>query len=307
MNHNPDNPPRQQQAPVVVGANGSPGSDLAVRWAAETAARCHHPLRIVHGLDLLTLSSSVESHDIITPAIVDAVREHAKAVLDKAAGSAREIAPGLDIETEISDDSPARLLIDYSRTARMVVLGATVDTGTLGHLGSTLLAVSSHGHGPTVVVRAAGTDEAVRRDGPVVVGVDGSPLSEAAIAAAFAEASERRTELVAVHSWSDWDAGRFAGTKSLAIDANQLETAESAILAERLAGWQEKYPDVAVTRKVYLAGPAEQLTRWSIRAQLIVVGSRGRGGFAGLLFGSTSNFLVQHAHCPVLIVRERRT
>lgn len=307
MDHHPDTPPQHEQGSVVVGVNGSRGSDLAVRWAAETAAQRRRPLRIVHGLDLLTLSSSVESHDVITPAIIDAVREHARAVLDKAAVSAREIAPELEIETEISDDSPTRLLIDYSKTAWMVVLGVTVDTGIFAHLGSTLLAVTSHGHGPTVVVRASGTDQDIRRDGPVVVGIDGSPSSEAAIAAAFSEASERRTELVAVHSWSDWDAGEFAGKKALSIDANQLETAESAILAERLAGWQEKYPDVAVTRKVYLAGPTEQLTRWSIRAQLIVVGSRGRGGFAGLLFGSTSNFLVQHAHCPVLITHERRT
>ncbi|QBS44782.1 hypothetical protein DMB37_36560 [Nocardia sp. CS682] len=73
------------------------------------------------------------------------------------------------------------------------------------------------------------------------------------------------------------------------------------ISSERLAGWQEKYPDVTVTRKVYRTEPTEQLAEWSNSAQLIVVGSRGRGGFTGMLLGSTSHFLVQHAHCPVLV------
>ncbi|MET7771672.1 universal stress protein [Nocardia sp. NPDC005366] len=301
VNSHRDDPDSQQSAPIVVGVNGSEGSDLALRWAAETAGQRHRPLHIVYGIDLLMVSSTAGSHDVMTPSVIDAVRAHGTTVLANAAAVARQVAPQLEVDTEISDDSPARLLIDHSKTAHLVVLGATGNAGTFAHLGSTLLAVTSHGHGSTVVVRATGTEQNLRHDGPVVVGIDGSPVSEAAIAAAFAEASLRGAELVAVHSWSDWDAGKFAGEQSLAIDANQMETAEAAILAERLAGWQEKYPDVAITRKVYLAGPTQQLTQWSRSAQLVVVGNRGRGGFTGLLLGSTSNFLVQHAHCPVLV------
>lgn len=301
MHTSPDHPRRTPTAPIVVGVNGSHGSDLAVRWAAEASAQHRRPLRIVYGIDLIALSSSVDGHDIITPSIIDAVRERAATVLRDAAHSAREAAPDITIETDASDGSPARLLIDYSETAYMVVLGATVNAGTFAHLGSTLLAVTSHGHGSIVVVRTAEPDRLLRHDGPVVVGIDGGPVSEPAIAVAFAEASSRGAELVALHSWSDWGAGEFAGKPALPFDADEFETAESAILAERLAGWQEKYPDVTVTRKVYLAGPTEQLAQWSRSAQLVVVGNRGRGGFTGLLLGSTSNFLVQHAHCPVLI------
>ncbi|WP_429419835.1 universal stress protein [Nocardia sp. GAS34] len=110
---------------------------------------------------------------------------------------------------------------------------------------------------------------------------------------------------MAVHVCSDWDFGRFAGTGTLIPDAD-AEVAESAILAERLAGWQEEYPDVPVTRQTYLSAPAAKLQEYSKTAQLIVVGSHGRGGVRGLLLGSTSNYLVQHAYCPVMVVHQER-
>ncbi|RDI51144.1 universal stress protein family protein [Nocardia mexicana] len=81
---------------------------------------------------------------------------------------------------------------------------------------------------------------------------------------------------------------------------------ERAILAERMAGWSEKYPDVRVTRRKYLSDPVTVLQHWSGSAQLVVVGSRGRGGFLGMLLGSTSNSLVQHAKCPVMVVHPEK-
>ncbi|MBH0781736.1 universal stress protein [Nocardia bovistercoris] len=297
MNTRNDSHVPKLAAPVVVGVNSSAGSRQALRWAAEAAATSHRPLRIVFGLDLFRLSATVESREAITPAIIDSMRGNAHTVLVDAAELARQIAPTIDIDVEICDESPAKALIERSESAHMVVLGATGDVGTFGHLGSTLLNVTSHGHGSIVVVRGGERPP----EGPVVVGIDGSPVSESAIAAGFAEASARGARLVAVHSWSDWGTGDFAGKHPVVIDANQLETAEQAILAERLAGWQEKYPDVEVIRKVYLAGPTQTLMQWSARARLLVVGSRGRGGFTGLLLGSTSNYLVQHADCPVLV------
>ncbi|WP_288049880.1 universal stress protein [Nocardia sp.] len=296
-------PHNSDSTPVVVGIVASHGSEPALRWAAETAAQRHRRLRIVHGIDLFSQSSTVEGDETLTPAIIDEIRGRGATAVFEAAESARRIAPDLDIETEVSDDSPARLLIEQSKAAHLTVLGVTPRTGTFAHLGSTLLAVTSHGHGSVVVVRPTDSDSGpeLRHDGPVVVGIDGSPVSEAAVAAAFAEASVRRTDLVAVHCGSDRRVGSFAGRTVSSSDANAIETAESAVLAERLAGWQDKYPEVTITRKVYLTGATHHLTQWSNSAQLVVVGNRGRGGFTGLLLGSTSNFLVQHAHCPVLV------
>ncbi|MET9284752.1 universal stress protein [Nocardia beijingensis] len=289
-------------APVVVGVDGSEGGELAVRWAAQVAARRGRALHLAHGLDIAALRSMPGGSRAMTPSIVEAVRKQATQIVSDAHRVAREMAPDLEITTEISEASPSELLIHLSGSARLLALGATGTAGAFAHLGSTLLAVTGHGHGSIVVVRGADTESGLRNDGPVVVGIDGSPVSEAAIAAAFAEASDRGAELVATHSWSDWHFGEFAGER-LGADmmGPALETAEDAILAERLAGWQEKYPDVRVTRKVYLSGAVDRLQYWSNRAQLIVVGNRGRGGFTGLLLGSTSNFLVQHAYCPVLV------
>ncbi|WP_406230368.1 universal stress protein [Nocardia sp. NBC_01009] len=298
-----DNSHQLASAPVVVGVDGSDGSDLAVRWAAELAAQRGRRLLIVHGLDLVATQSLLGGYHVIPTSVVETVRTRGTKIVAAARRLAHEIAPGVDIATELSDASPCRLLIHLSKTAYLVVLGATGNAGTIAHLGSTLLAVTSHGHGSVVVVRPTDTEGQIRDDGPVVVGIDGSPVGEAAIAAAFAEACDRKTDLIALHSWSEWHFGEFAGPADYPMAGPSLETAENAVLAERLAGWTEKYPDVPVTRKVYRAGPMDRLTEWSKSAQLVVVGSRGRGGFTGLLLGSTSNFLVQHGHCPVMVTR----
>lgn len=295
-------PHKLASAAVVVGVDGSPGSELALHWAADFAARRGRELQILHGLDLVGASRVLGPYEVIVPPLVDAVRAHGRALVARAVLAAHEVDPELRVSTFMSADTGSELLLERSASAYAVVLGATGDTGTLGHLGSTLLAVTAHGKGSVIVVRTdPKADNTVRTTGPVVVGVDGSPVSEAAIAAAFFEASERGADLVAVHVWSDWSAGQFA-SQDASVLLDDFEEVEEVILAERLAGWREKYPDVQVTRRVYFAGPAAQLREWSGHAQLVVVGNRGRGGFLGLLLGSTAHSLVQHAHCPVMVV-----
>ncbi|MBD0324223.1 MAG: universal stress protein, partial [Aldersonia sp.] len=215
--------------------------------------------------------------------------------------------PGLDIATEVSLDSPGRLLVELSAESHLVVLGAS-GSGGLGGVASTAVAVTCHAHCPVLVVRTEPEATEPRRDGPVVVGVDGSPVSDSAIGPAFEEAAMRGTTLVAVHTWSDaaFATGDYAGDRGLLTPEIDFENVERAVLAERLAGWQEKYPDVTVERRIYADAPRRRLTELSREAQLVVVGSRGRGGFRGLLLGSTSNALVVHAHCPVMVVRPPR-
>ncbi|WP_040786488.1 universal stress protein [Nocardia pneumoniae] len=287
-------------APVVVGVDGSENSDLAVYWAAETAARRGRTLRIVHGLDLAAAQAIFGMYDLMVPAVAQTLREEGADRLATAARLARRIAPELRVETELSPCHPARLLIERSQSAHLMVLGAGRG-GEIAHIGSTLLAVTAHGHGDIVVVRDTGSEQRTRSTGPVVVGVDGSRVSEVAVAAAFNEASVRDTTLVAIHAATDIHP--YAGVTSL-LPARELETAAQQLLAEQLAGWQEKFPDVQVTRTVCVASPRTMLTAWSRSAQLLVVGSRGRGGFRGLVLGSTSNFLVQYAHCPVMVAHE---
>ncbi|MBW0011732.1 universal stress protein [Mycobacterium sp.] len=133
---------------------------------------------------------------------------------------------------------------------------------------------------------------------PVLLGIDGSPASEAATALAFDEASRRGVGLLALHVWSDVGVFPVFG-----MDWRDREREGQEILAERLAGWQERYPDVPVERLLFCDKPSQWLLKESERAQLVVVGSHGRGGFPGMLMGSVSSAVAHAAQVPVIVVR----
>ncbi|WP_040800969.1 universal stress protein [Nocardia higoensis] len=283
---------------VVVGTDGSAASMDAVEWAARTAAGRGRRLLIALCIDPTATRALIDSYDVLVPPISESARGEAALILARAEGCARSVAPDVDVHTVQAEDNPARWLIATSEHAHMLVVGATPSAGTLAHLGSTLATVVARAHGRVAVVRGRPTDERA----PVVVGVDGSPVGEAAIGAAFAEAAARDVELVAVHAWSDLSSAAFAGLPYRDLPLSDIENDEQSLLAERLAGWQEKFPTVPVTREVSLADPRRRLGDRSKAAQLVVVGSRGRGGFQRLLLGSTSNWLIQHSECPVMVV-----
>jgi nucleotide-binding universal stress UspA family protein len=133
---------------------------------------------------------------------------------------------------------------------------------------------------------------------PVLVGIDGSPASDLATAIAFDEASRRGVELTALHAWSDVEIIELPGLDWSAVKSEAVRS-----LAERLAGWQERYPDVKVNRMVVFDRPARQLIEQSESAQLVVVGRHGRGGLSGMLLGSVSNAVVNSARMPVIVAR----
>lgn len=142
-------------------------------------------------------------------------------------------------------------------------------------------------------------DDTVDDTAPVLVGVDGSPASEDATALAFDEASRRGVDLVALHAWSD------VVYPALGMDWQGYEEEGREVLAQRLAGWQERYPDVRVQRRVVCDQPARWLVDLSDQAQLVVLGSHGRGGFAGLVLGSVASRVAQSAKAPTIVARPR--
>jgi nucleotide-binding universal stress UspA family protein len=203
-----------------------------------------------------------------------------------------------EIHTELVYSSVMPTLIDASKEAWMIVAGSQ-GLGALGRLllGSVTTGLVHHAHCPVAVIHS---DESAAPDAnaPVLLGIDGSPASEAATALAFDEASRRGVGLMALHVWSD-----VAVFPVLGMDWRDRESEGREILAEILAVWQEQYPDVHVERLLFCDKPSRWLLQESERAQLVVVGSRGRGGFPGMLLGSVSSAVAQAARVPVIVVR----
>lgn len=299
MTDNPQDPHRLVSAAVVVGVDGTPAAHSAIRWGATVAARRGRRLILAYGMNSTPAKTWLAAYQPMVDEAVQVLRTHGEQALATGVQVVHEAVPNLAPDTLLSEHSGPKMLIELSKSAHMVVLGSRRG-GAIANLGSTVLAVAAHGHGTIVSVREDTEDIT---EGPVVVGVDGSPVSDTAVAAAFAEAAERETDLVAVHTWSDLTFTEFASTGFIEIPAEDLQAAEQAVLAERLAGWQQRYPEVTVRREVYPSTPGLHLREWSERAQLVVVGSRGRGGFRGLLLGSTSQALIQRAACPVMVTR----
>jgi len=286
-------------APVVVGVDGSAPALHAVRWAADEARRRGVGLRLVHAYDIPVgyVPGFVDWH-----ALHQALVARGRTWLDQARTAAVEAAPALTVEVAEAEAGAVPTLVAQSAEAALLVLGTRGLGGFTGLLlGSTAVALAAHARCPVVVVRGPDPGE-----GPVVVGVDGTPVGEAAIAFAFAAASARGTGLVAVHTWTDLVLETAFATGAAALDFAPLAQQAEEVLGERLAGWQEKYPDVHVTRHVSREHAARALLRHAEHAQLVVVGSRGRGGFRGLLLGSTSQHLLHHAPCAVAVVPTER-
>ncbi|MCU1683046.1 MAG: hypothetical protein JWQ81_3785 [Amycolatopsis sp.] len=287
---------------IAVGVDGAEIGTLAVKWAAQVASERKLELVIVHLThgEQFVYGGGLSGY----PELLDAFREDGLRILEAAEEVAHSIDPALDLDTVLQMDSAARYLIELSSSVRMIVVGASGRSAvTSALLGSTASAVLSHAHCPVAVVRGRTESAMFVPDGPVVVGIDSSPFSEAALEIAFDEASIRAVPLIAVHAWTDAAIDEVYGMSRLSTWWETRADDERRLLAERLAGRQEKYPDVAVERVLARDNPRQVLLDYSAKAQLVVVGSRGRGGFRGLLLGSTSQGLAHHAKCPVLVVR----
>lgn len=288
--------------PVVAGVDGSTSSTQAVRWAARQAALWGCSLRLVHAHTgpWIHKPEVAGQPGAYRQALLNLGYDWLRDATDVAAG----VAPDVAVGTELTASTPARLLIRESERARVVVVGARGIGGFTGlMLGSAAAALGAHAHCPVAVVRDPGAAGEPPRSGPVVLGVDGSAASETAIAFAYEAASLRGVPLIAVHAWSDVSIPASFVPMPPTFNWPLIDEDERRLLAQRLAGWQEKYPDVQVHRVVTEGRPAYSLLQAAQDAQLIVVGSRGRGGLRGLLLGSTSQALLQHAPCTVVIAR----
>ena len=284
---------------ILVGVDGSAPSKVAVDWAAREASMRELPLTVIY-----ISPSPVVAADIRMPvSLTERVEKHGQAVLREARSTAEDAAEGsnpIRIDTEMVSAAVLPTLIDRSKDADMIVVGCR-GLGAIGRrlLGSVSSGLLHHAHCPVAVIHDEDPMMPHPSEAPVVVGIDGSPAAEQATAIAFDEASRRGVDLVAVHAWSDFPAFELPPTGSEDLEKEAEET-----LGERLAGWQERYPDVSVRRVVSLDKPVHQLLEQSESAQLTVLGSHGRGGFAGMLLGSVSSAVAQSARMPVIVARQ---
>lgn len=287
---------------IVAAVDGSPSAVNAAVWAAREAGQRAATLRLVHAYVVPT--RGYPQFVTTFPQLREGMRYQGEQWLREARAAAEQAAPGVPVETELVEGEPVNVLIDQSHRARILVLGSRGLGGFTGMLvGSVAFALAAHGHSPVVVVRGERPEEPLRAEGPVVVGSDGSDHGLGALAFAFEEASLRKVPLVVVRTWNDALLDSTAHHYPLSVSSERIDADEHAALEEQLAGWRDTYPDVSVEAVVVRGKPVRTLLDYGENAALLVVGSRGRGGFTGMLLGSTSQALVTHAPCPVAVVR----
>ncbi|WP_182347491.1 universal stress protein [Tomitella gaofuii] len=285
--------------PVIVGTDGSDHARLAVRWAA------HHAH--LHGVPLLivTAVSAPVAYGMggnLPQEFFTALEEDGARILREATAEARDVSSTLEIESVVKLEATGPALLALSERARMIVVGTRGLSGLASaFMGSISALVARHAACPVVVVRSADDQSPAPLSGPVVVGVDGSENSAKAVAVAVREASVRGATLVAVHAWSDVPLSTMDPIAQVRGLFDEAAVAD-AVLSEQLAGYNDDYPDLNIEHVVVLDRPDTAILDHAEGAQLVVVGSRGRGGFAGLMLGSTSIKVLRSAHCPVMVV-----
>jgi nucleotide-binding universal stress UspA family protein len=286
------------QQPVVVGYDGSPAADKAVAWAAAEAVRLHAELRLVYVLALPMVSTPM---GFAAPLETEPLRHAARKLLREVVERIHTDHPALTVRLSVEFGGTSGVLLQEATEAQLVVLGSR-GLGEFRDLvaGSVSAHVATHADCPVVVVPASWWPGA--RSG-VVVGLDGSATSTAAIDFAFEQAQTRNAALTAVLAWRDPVRTGPGDLLPLVYDLDALQQESTAVLAESVAGHAEKYPDVEVTQELIHGHADDVLIDAARSAELLVVGSRGRGAFRGLLLGSTSRALVHHAPCPIAVVR----
>jgi nucleotide-binding universal stress UspA family protein len=287
---------------IVVGVDDSPAAKVALYWAARDAELRNIPLTLVYAISP-NITTWFDAP--LSPGLARWQQDHGRRLLGDAAKTVEEACERggpAGVHTELLSSAAIPALVDLSKDAELVAMGSRGSARWRGRLlGSVSSGVVRHAHCPVAIIHDEDPLMPYPAQAPVLVGVDGSSASELATAIAFDEASRRNVGLIALHAWSDVDVSEWPG-----VDWPATQSMAEQVLAERLAGWQEQYPDVNVRRIVVRDQPARQLVKWSEEAQLVVVGSRGRGGFAGMLVGSVSEAVAQLARMPVIVAGQSR-
>jgi nucleotide-binding universal stress UspA family protein len=286
---------------IVVGVDGSEAAAAALDWAVRQAALEGRTLIVVHACGVPGAMQDFE--DIV--AHERGLRSVGRSIAREAVRDARLADPTIGVESVVTMGHAEKVLTEAAESAAMLVVGArgrgTVASALLGSVSAT---VAREAHCPVVVVRTFDVPPSGLEERPVVVGVDGSPVSSAAVEFGFRMASVRGAPLTLLHA--TWDVREQASSvldlRSYSEKVN-LDEEEERLVAETVAGLCEKYPDVPVTETYRRGEPVRRLVEASRNASLVVVGSRGRRLLATTLLGSVSRGVAERAFSPVAVVR----
>ncbi|WNM32125.1 universal stress protein [Streptomyces sp. Li-HN-5-11] len=280
--------------PIVVGVDPDPTHRMALAWAADEAARRRLPLRPVHVEGVPTRGSWPREVPPSWEEWNEALHKAGRQVLEEAADFVTSRHPGLAVDALLAEGDPVWVLREQSRDAAAVVLGSRHLSRTQEVFGSASVAlpVMAHTRCPLVVVPEP---EHITQDPAYyVVGVDGSEHSAAAVDVAFEEAALRGARLRALFVW---EAGPLR-----VFDEHGPQEECRRLLSEIVAGRRARFPEVDLRQELVVGHPVHVLTDASAHALGVVVGTRGHGGFTGMLLGSVSQGVLHHARCPVIAV-----
>lgn len=282
---------------IVVGVDGSTDSLHALDWAADQAAEHGLPIRLVHAYQPV-----IAAMPAVAVRLPEATEESER-ILRHAQKWVLSDHPDLPVSI-LSIEGPApRVLLEASKQARLVVVGRE-GLGRFAELalGSVSLAVASRSTTPVAVIPSS-WDPPAEPHGRVVVGVDGSANCQAAVQYAFEAATERNAELAVVFAWHQ--PTRWPEGWPLTSENKPRYPADyDLILSESIAGWREKYPNVAVTTIAETEHPAAALAHQTVNADLVVIGGRGHGTVTGMLLGSVARAILRHVNRPTVVVHQ---
>ncbi|MGB3186327.1 MAG: universal stress protein [Ornithinimicrobium sp.] len=289
--------------PVTVGYDGSEEADEAVDWAAVEADRLGTELVVLLATDTSTLERSGDS---VGRGHSPRIEEQAKEVAEAGAARARVAVPGLAVSTHTTALGAAAALRETSTKSRLVVVGrrsrARLSDAVMG---TVQFAVATHAECPVVVVPTQG-DVTTGLTLPVVVGVDGSEGSIAALREAADAASRRDADLIVVCAWkprASWSSIPLTNDRAGHEEAHRARSAATETMGRARELLDEEFPELTLREIVAEGRPSTLLARESSRAGLVVVGARGQGDLSGMLLGSVGRNLIYRSDCPVAIIR----
>jgi len=280
---------------IIVGYDRSPDSKAAATWALDEAARTGALVEFFYAYEWPVWAPAASM--VPSPAVwPDGETDRAiKKALDDAVMAAAQTHPAVRTAISIVTNGAAQTLIERSAEASMIVLGSRGHSAVAGLLGSISVAVSAHAHCPVIVVRGDAAATA-----PIVVGVDDSASAHSVLGFAAEQAAARGVPLRAIRAWAPVT-GLWEQT---AMTTRSVTAEERRSFDELIAVWRDKFPEVQISAEAVVEHPAAALMLASTTAQLLVVGTRGRAAFRGMVLGSVSQHLLRNSACTVAVVHD---